>query len=164
MNIEDKIRLTFLYCKETGTVSRNGKRVCTRNSKGYLVTKIYGKQIRLHRIAWFLHSGTWPSMDIDHINGNRCDNRIANLRLASAEENNHNKHKPRQDSSSSRIGVTWFEKTKKWRARITSNKKQFHIGYFDTIEEASDAYQKAKALRHKIVSASTASTLVKSTA
>jgi hypothetical protein len=99
-----------------------------------------------HRIAWLLHHKTLPTMQIDHINGNPCDNRMCNLRLATVSQNAMNRGLQKNNSSGFK-GVNYYSKRNKWNARIKANKKYYHLGYFDTAEEAHLAYcKKAKEL------------------
>lgn len=99
-----------------------------------------------HRLAWFLHYGEWPTCQVDHINGDRHDNRISNLRLASSSENQRNRKRPKNNTSGYK-GVSWIEHYQMWQATIKFDGKNKYLGRFDTPEEASDAYNKA-ALRH----------------
>lgn len=78
---------------------------------------------------------------IDHINGDRLDNRRCNLRLASQQQNNFNS-KPRKGSSKYK-GVYWFARDQRWRAQIKVGGKTKHLGYFDDEKEAALAYDKA---------------------
>lgn len=81
MDYEQYIRNNFLYDNETGSL----KRLDRKNSNGsidtygYLIIKIKGKQYKAHRLAWFMYYGKFPKFTIDHINGNKLDNRICNL-------------------------------------------------------------------------------------
>lgn len=96
-----------------------------------------------HRVAWYLFYGEWPpaGMQIDHINGIRTDNRIVNLRLVTPQQNRMNEGA----RSSLPKGVSLFVQGnyKRWRARIKIDRKQKHLGYFDTTEQASAAYNAA---------------------
>ena len=119
------------------------------NARGYRQIGINGTLYLTHRLVWLMCYGAFPPIgkEIDHINGNKTDNRIANLRSATRAENLHNaaKHK---DNSSGHKGVSWFERGRKWRARINSNGKAKHLGYYRTAEEAAAAYAKASASLH----------------
>lgn len=84
-------------------------------------------------------------MDIDHINGNKLDNRRSNLRIATRSENMRNSKK-RIDNSSGFKGVVFYKRDKNWRAYIKINYKQIHLGYFDTAMKAARAYDNAAIL------------------
>jgi hypothetical protein len=95
-----------------------------------------------HRVVWLLHHGDWPEHDIDHINRDRSDNRIENLRQATKQENCTNKA-----AKSGFKGVRFHEQTGKWQARIASNYREQHIGLFSSDVEAAKAYdEKAREL------------------
>lgn len=81
---------------------------------------------------------------IDHIDGNPSNNRKSNLRICTVSENGFNRSKQKNNTSGVK-GVSWDKKSQKWLAQIMSNCKQYRIGLFDTIKEASDAYD-AKAI------------------
>jgi hypothetical protein len=118
----------------------------TVNPCGYRCGSILEVRVVAHRVAWLLHYGEWPKGDIDHINGTKTDNRIANLRDVTHEENLHNS--PRRSTNKSGVtGVFWTERSKKWRAYICLNSRLTHIGYFTDFEEAVAA-RKAAELRH----------------
>ena len=104
------------------------------NKDGYLSISIDKKIYRAHRLAWFIHYGSWPSKQIDHINRNPSDNRIVNLRDVSPSENLFNRGFATKNTSR-RVGVSYCQRTKKWCA--TFGKKR--IGRFSTIEEAIES-------------------------
>jgi len=110
----------------------------TINKSGYVIFRVNGKLLYAHRVAFFLMHGFLPKM-VDHINRNRSDNRLANLREADAKLNSEN---------SKGYGVTKPKHTKKWASSITNNRKRIHLGYFDTAEEANKAYLLAKQKYH----------------
>jgi hypothetical protein len=117
----------------------------SRRSADYWVIRVDGYLYQAHRLAWLHTYGEMPKM-IDHIDGDGLNNRISNLRLCTPTQNNGNM-KLRKDSSSGHRGVCWAAYTNRWRALIHYEKKQIHIGYFPTKEEAAAAYDiKAKEL------------------
>jgi hypothetical protein len=107
---------------------------------GYRHIGIKTQKYPLHRIAWLFITGVWPSADIDHINGVRSDNRAANLREATRAQNLINAP-VRKDSKSGVRGVYFHKVTGKWVASCGVNGRQKHLGVFETIELASQAYQ-----------------------
>ena len=113
---------------------------------GYLLIMVGSRLHKAHRLAWFYVYGTWPEDQIDHINRNRSDNRIANLRDVSRKQNMQNASKP-SNNTSGHPGVYWHKQRSKWQARIKHNQKLIHLGCFATIEEAIAA-RKAGELRY----------------
>lgn len=117
------------------------------NGKGYILVGFNRMQILAHRIVWALHHDVVPD-HLDHENGNGMDNRVENLRECTQSKNNQNM-KPRSKKHGTRKGVTmWSSKgITYYRARIVVDKKEISLGYFDTEQEAYDAYCKAAAER-----------------
>lgn len=123
-----------------------GGRVGTLRGDGYYEVTINYKRYRLHRLAWLLTHGYMPTKHIDHINGNRADNRIANLREATVSENLQNQKKA---TIRNRLGVLGVSYTKgAYEPKIKVDGRNLYIGRFKSIEEASEAYLKAKRLHH----------------
>lgn len=130
--------------KETGYVGKDG----------YVSIGFGRKVYKAHRLAWAIHYGEVPPKYLDHINGNRSDNRIVNLRPATRAQNAQNLHRPYKNNKSSGIlGVYWHSQCNRWQSRIQLNGKPKHLGLFDTKEEAAAAYAKAKAEYHPYASA-----------
>lgn len=116
------------------------------NGHGYLWGRIYGRQYLAHRVVWAMHSGSWPDADIDHMDTNRANNKIENLRPASRSENMRN-CRAHKDGASGKKGVTFNKKEGKWMARIMVHGKHHHLGRHLTPEAAHAAYcQAAQAL------------------
>ena len=114
-----------------------------RNGNGYLVGRIDGQKYYAHRVIWALHNGRWPAHGIDHINGVRDDNRIVNLREATAAENSRNARRPTNNTSGVK-GVSLFKATGRWEAYISAGgSKKKHLGFYATRDEAADAYAQA---------------------
>lgn len=90
---------------------------------------------------------TTDGMDIDHRNGRRWDNRKRNLRVCANAENARNRDKPRTNTSGYK-GATWCKGRRKWQAQIGANGKNNHLGYYDTPEQAAQAYDEAAVKYH----------------
>jgi hypothetical protein len=108
--------------------------------------KVAGFQIGAHRLAWLYVYGAMPTNQIDHINGDPSDNRIANLRDVTDRENKQNLRKPKAGNKSGYLGVA--PNKKRWLAKITVNRQQICLGTYDTPEEAHLAYVEAKRRLH----------------
>ena len=108
---------------------------------GYMRTKIKGKFYLNHRLIFLMHHGYFPEI-VDHIDGNKINNKIENLRKATKSENCLNK-KVRIDSCLKIKNVRWYKSSKKWAVAITINKKRKHIGYFKDLELAELVAQEA---------------------
>lgn len=121
--------------------SHAGERACFPRPQGYLGCLVFKRPLAAHRVAWALHYGEWPAT-IDHINGDRADNRIANLRSVSEAENAKNR-RPHQGNKSGTTGV--IAHRDRWRAYITHEYQQIHLGVFDTLEEACAVRKSAEA-------------------
>lgn len=125
-----------------------GKQAFTANMDGYRYSNIGGVTIRAHRAIWAIVHGEWPAHQIDHINGNRSDNRIINLRPANNGENSRNSTLSRNNTSG-RKGVYYCKKTNKWRARIEANGVKHNLGRFKRLEDAAFAYDAAARELHR---------------
>lgn len=111
-----------------------GKVAGSVNSAGYLIITLNtNERYLVHRIIWLLMTGKWPKNEIDHVDNNRINNRWENLREATRIENSRNRP---FETSSGVIGVSWHKQRNKWRARITVNRKEIHLGYFLNFNEA----------------------------
>ena len=117
----------------------------TIGKKGYRTIAILDRLYRAHRLAWAYMTEEWPLNQIDHINGDRDDNRLVNLRPVTNEINGRNLSLQAR-SKSGRIGVTPYNYHGKnlWVARIRIQRELIHLGYFDTIEAASEARSQAE--------------------
>lgn len=150
MNNWDKY---FAYDKSTGCLIRkNGKYAgVVRGSmckRGYRRIKVNGKLVQEHRIVWEVSNGPIPDgMQIDHINGNRSDNRLQNLRLATNAQNQYNA-RVRCNSNSRIKGVFWNKQKSKWASQIRAGSAREFLGYFDTKGLAAVAYAKAAIRLH----------------
>lgn len=113
------------------------------NNGGYLLISIQGRAYQAHRLSWFYTYGEWPKASIDHINRNRLDNRIANLRDVSHKQNLQNASK-RSDNTSGYTGISRHRLAGKWQAHITHNQKSIYLGLFENLEDAVTARKAAE--------------------
>jgi hypothetical protein len=102
---------------------------------GYVFISVNDKKYLAHRLAWVFAYGEWPSLEIDHIDGNPENNRIKNLRLATRLENGRNR-KIQNSNKSGITGVCWDKENKRWKAYIWYNGKNKNLGLFFNIEDA----------------------------
>lgn len=117
-----------------------GKQAGGKNSQGYVVVNIRNTHHRAHHIVWTVANGVWPHLDIDHIDGDRANNRISNLRQVTRVENLRNK-----GAASGRVGLVGVTKSgRQWRARIYVDREQIELGYFDHFEDAIAARHSAE--------------------
>ena len=121
---------------------RMGAEAGTLRKDGYRRIKINGKNYFGHRLAWLSVYGKFPTKFIDHINGDKSDNRITNLRDVTRQQNQFNRGKTRNNTSGYK-GVSFYKHAKKFAARIKIDGKLKYLGLFDSKEEASDAYKRA---------------------
>ncbi len=115
--------------------------------KGYLSGSIFNKSYMAHRIIWAIAYGSPPALEVDHIDGRKTDNRLQNLRMATASQN-HQNCGVRKSNTSGFKGVSWGRDRSKWQAQIKLSGKGKHLGYFDTPELAYAAYCAAAAELH----------------
>lgn len=145
----ERLREVVSYCPDSGCMiwrvplSRNSKvghEVGSIGAKGYRMVGIDHRYYLVHRLAWLYHFGCWPSEFIDHINGDKSDNRIANLRAATNSQNLRNMPLTKRNKSGVK-GVCWHAKRRRWVAEIRVDTKLKHIGYFSDLNEAARAYE-----------------------
>ena len=106
---------------------------------GYLGGHLLGKTYKAHRVIWAIEMGKWPPQEIDHIDGDKTNNKMCNLRLANRSQNNANTVS-RKNSSSKYLGVHFVNRNKKWCAAIRKDRKTNFSGYFECEIEAAKAY------------------------
>lgn len=137
----------FTWRTSPRTPCKVGRVAGSRDVHGYLQLNIGGSVLKVHRLAWLYVNGEWPAGDIDHINGVRSDNRMCNLRVVTNAINCQNKRDPLPANKAGFLGVS--PNNGLWRAKIQLNRKQHHLGYFKTPEEAHEAYLEAKRRLHE---------------
>lgn len=148
----ERLRQEFTYDAASGVIRSlsgraKGRIEGAKSPNGYLKLRLDGVNLYAHRVAWALVHGSWPENDIDHINGERDDNRLSNLRALKRHENLQNMRKRRPGRSGVR-GITWDKQTQTWRAQLSAQGKRINIGRFRDKEMAEQAYLEAKRLHH----------------
>jgi hypothetical protein len=146
----------FIIDTAAGTITRRvaagnqkaGSNAVRVNAQGYGHVSCLNVQLLAHRAIWAAHHGRWPEQSIDHINGARADNRIANLRDVDAFTNRQNQRRARRDSRSGLIGAIWLEQRKCWKSEIRVAGRVRMIGRYKTAQEAHAAYVEAKRRLH----------------
>lgn len=156
MITQELLKELLEYNSETGIFTwkkfQNGRAVsgsvagCV--SGGYVHIKVCKERFTAHRLAWLYMTGSFPSGHIDHIDMDRSNNRIVNLRDSTRSENGQNRVRAQSNNSSGFLGVYKKKNSKKWCAQIVVSKKNKFLGVFDTAEEASKAYLNAKRNMH----------------
>ena len=156
MITQEELQRVVFYNPETGVFVNKVKRIpCyvgkvlgTKDPKGYIRIGIHKKTYSAHKLAWLYVYGHFPTKQIDHINGIRNDNRIVNLRDIPPQWNTQNQHKAPKNSKTGFLGVSWSKQKNKFRACITVNGKQKHLGFFQCKQQASIAYESSKCKYH----------------
>lgn len=143
----ESLREHLHYDPETGVFRRLKGReqdlkranVGSINRYGYRLIKLNGETFSASWLAWFFVTGDWPKQQIDHINGDRADDRFKNLREATLQENLRNRGSHKRNTSGFK-GVCWNKQARKWQASIGVNGRLKHLGLHDSAEKAHEAY------------------------
>lgn len=138
------------YDLETGKVRRTRDGVELRNvaKNGYLRGRVCGELHYVHRLVVLCMTGDWPSADVDHIDGDRSNNRWVNLRAATRAENLQNRSATTKSASG--VRNVYFDKPSgKWQVKVMRSGRSKSFGYFGTLEEASSVALTAKAEMHE---------------
>jgi hypothetical protein len=152
MVTQEKLKEHLSYDAETGLFcriksyqnQRLGKVVGGLDADGYRTIGLQHKHWRAHRLAWLYVYGKFPDSELDHINGNRDDNRICNLREVSPAGNSQNQRKSHDDSTYGLLGVDYNKTKNRFRARIQIGGVRITLGGFSNPQDAHEAYLKAK--------------------
>lgn len=120
-----------------------GSEAGTANPAGYFRLRICKKLYYAHRVVWELCNGPLdPSIHIDHIDGDKSNNKLSNLRLADSSSNLCNRYKQSNNTSGYK-GVYWVRHLRKWNAKLNKNGVTYNLGLFTDISEAANAYRQA---------------------
>lgn len=152
-----RLRDVFSYDEATGALCWRvslrgrgaiaGREAGTVRPDGYRSVMIDQKRYPVHRIIWKMVTGSDPEVMIDHIDGDRLNNRISNLREADFSENAHNSALPTTNTSGHRC-VFFYKRTGKWRAQVSARGVAQHVGYFATKEQAIAAADRTLSALH----------------
>ncbi len=156
-------RAVFDYDHVTGVISRRcrgsnsaelGAILHRDNGDGYGRVTLLGRRVYLHRLAWLLHYGQWPEGQVDHIDGDRSNNSICNLRDVDHTANAQNIHVA--NSNTGLLGVSYDKGRRKFAARISVGPRgaarTIFLGRYDDAETAHQAYLRAKSKYHPAAS------------
>jgi hypothetical protein len=157
MLTQEYLKSILNYDQDIGIFTRKVKRnkkfkvgdvVGYIDNYGYVRIKIDKKNYSSHRLAWLYVYGEFPKKQLDHINGDKQDNRICNLREANQSQNNFNR-KIQKNNTSGIKGVSWNKNAKKWEVSINVNGIKKHLGIFDSKEFAELVITEARNKYHK---------------
>jgi hypothetical protein len=122
---------------------------CVNKRLGYRVIRIVQTLFYEHRLAWLYTHGEWPAFEIDHINGDRSDNRLSNLRSVTRRVNQQNQRRPNSRNRLGVLGVVYVERLRKFRAEVIDGDKRHYLGLFASSDAAHAAYVKTKRQVHE---------------
>lgn len=146
----ERVRERLAYDPDSGLLTwasrpsrkiRIGQQAGRIGTNGYVVIRLDGLNYHAHRLAWLLHHGVWPAMEIDHINGERADNRIANLRDVDRSTNMSNRKGADRDARTGVLGV--YKHRQRFVAQRRIHGVHRYLGTFDTAAAAGEAYKAA---------------------
>lgn len=153
----EKLRQLLNYDAETGVFTwrvrasiraKPGAPAGTVDNRGYIRIGVAGGIYRAHRLAILYVTGEWPAEEVDHLDGDKANNRYANLRDVSRALNQQNMRLPYRSGKSGYLGVSLHRPTGKWRARVSIGRRAQSLGLYDTPDAAHAAYVAAKRQLH----------------
>lgn len=159
MLTQERLKELLSYSPETGLFTwigsrsnarANGTVVTCENAAGYVVVRLDGKLYRCARLAFLYMTGEWPKDEVDHINGCTANDRWANLRDCTSQQNKQNRS-VRYDSSTLHKGVKQLP-SGNFTASIKHNYQSIYLGSFKTLEEAVNARKDAESRYHEFAS------------
>jgi hypothetical protein len=144
MTDQEQLKTLFTYFPASGNFYRKtspcnsvkrGDKAGGKHMDGYHYIRFQGKPVGSHRLAWLFMYGEWPSEKVDHINGDKADNRIENLRLATQSENQLNRKRCSRNTTGVK-GVAVHSASGKYQVTLTVEGKKKHFGLFEDLETA----------------------------
>ena len=153
---QERLKQVLRYIAETGDfvwIERPSNRINVgdvagqNHPSGYISISIDGVRYLAHRLAWLYVTGSWPAVEIDHLNGKRTDNRWSNLRDVERRVNAENMRRARVDNSTGLLGVRQMRD--RFQANIKAGGRARNLGTYDTPEQAHAAYLAAKRKLHE---------------
>lgn len=156
MNAE-ALRASLHYDSETGVFTRKVAASHARvgdvagtvhKKRGYVEFWVLGELVKAHRVAVLWMTGAPPLGQVDHINGDRSDNRWSNLRVVDNKTNSENRTRANKNNQTGLLGVKWHASKGKFESRIRCDGKLKYLGIFETAQQAHDAYLSAKRSHH----------------
>jgi hypothetical protein len=150
----ERLRELLSYDPETGVFTwrvnrrrwKAGQMAGTIVEKGYIRIRVDDRLYLAHRLAVLYVTGSWPADQVDHVNGVKADNRIANIRECTPGQNARNRK--RRCGGASDLKGAYRASGGRWSSSITHNRRRFYLGVFDTQEEAHAAYCAAAQEHH----------------
>lgn len=138
----ESLKIDWNYNPQTGELKRRDGYDGFVATTGYRCIGHKSKIYSVHRVAWALSHNCQPAGEVDHINGNRSDNRLCNLRLVSSSEQNMNRRLSGRNKSGVK-GVCWEASRRKWRATVGC-RPLLYCARFDCLEDAEHAVKAAR--------------------
>lgn len=143
--MQDELKKAFKYQDGNLIWVKTGKVAGCVNTRGYRMIKFKNQNYLGHRLVWYFYYGNWPRQDIDHIDGNKLNNEINNLRDVSTSDNCGNQVKHRNGKL---VGCYFHRQSKLWHSSIRKEGKVISLGYFKTELEAHKMYVNFKGLNN----------------
>ncbi|MBT1949615.1 HNH endonuclease [Enterobacter kobei] len=134
--------LTWKTCRKKVQKGSVAGSVCGNGRKLYVKVRI-GRLYRAHRLIWLIVTGEWPKYHIDHVDNDGTNNRWSNLRLATLNQNQHNRELSRANLTGYKGVSRANNLSKPYRANITIGRERRHLGYYRSAEEAAHAYDES---------------------
>lgn len=137
----------LFWKKQPSPQIKVGDVVGTINKRGYVQVKFLCKRFYAHRLIYFMFNGYFPQ-EVDHIDGNKTNNKIENLRAVTKSQNQHNA-RINVNNTSGVKGISWDKRCGKWKAQIAVNKKNYHLGRFDDFDLAKKTINQFREKYHQ---------------